>query len=88
MSPEPRRREKRRSESERECLLVDLEEKEVCVEGAGVSVAEEESELVQRWSVVVVVAVDAKLMLWRSSVKSSSHGGGSIIETGRDSQGE
>jgi len=29
MSPEPRRREKRRSERERECLLVDLEEKDV-----------------------------------------------------------
>lgn len=50
------------------------------MEGAGVSVAEEEPELVLRWSVVVVVAVDVKLMLWRSSVKSSSHGGGSIVE--------
>ncbi|KAJ6365442.1 hypothetical protein OIU76_030257 [Salix suchowensis] len=83
MSPEPRRREKRRSEREREFLLVDLEEKDVWVEGAGVSVAEEDPELVLRWSVVVVVAVDVKLMLWRSSAKSSSHGGGSIVERER-----
>ena len=54
------------------------------MEGAGVSVAEEEPELVLRWSVVVVVAVDVKLMLWRSSVKSSSHGGGSIVERWRE----
>lgn len=41
------------------------------------SVAEEDPELVLRWRVVVVivvVAVEAKLRLWRSSAKSSGHG--------------
>lgn len=54
-----------------------LEEKEPCAEGVGVSAAaSEEPELVLRLIVVavVVVLVEVKLMLWRSSAKSSSQG--------------
>lgn len=43
-------------------------------EEAAVQVASE-PELVERWiSVAVVVVAELKLMLWRSSAKSSSHG--------------
>lgn len=52
------------------------DENEPCAdEEATVNVASE-PQLVLRWisAVVVLVAVEVKLRLWRSSAKSSSHG--------------